>query len=235
MERAAIVVAIIVFVSAAASFFLIATTQQPKGITTGTAATLRESPHEFVSEHLEAFGRRDVAMLLNNYEGDAELVWSGESGGLAGRYRGVNTIRAFLTTVLTNSDKVVLRQAGMNSSLMGDGTSRVEYELEIEGHNSIIGRFVGRAYAVYVLKQTSEGWRIKLENWDFREFEAEGQGATVFPQWSALYSRRADIVHDSVKDFFWNLSLLAPYVFAALILGLALSIFFSAGVLRKPR
>ncbi|MEM4303075.1 MAG: hypothetical protein QW470_07665 [Candidatus Caldarchaeum sp.] len=185
-------------------------------------------PFEFISMHLETFGRRDVALILNNYAGDAEVVWSGESGGLAGRYRGVNAIRAFFTTVLTNSDEVELKAIDTSGSVSQDGTAKINSHITIRGHNAIIGEFSGEALATYLLTQTPNGWRIKLESWDFKRFDAEGPGSTVFPQWAALHGRRTgQPAHDPVKGLFWSLSEVSPFIIALAALVVIVGVFVS--------
>ncbi|MEM0443663.1 MAG: hypothetical protein QXS57_07380 [Candidatus Caldarchaeum sp.] len=212
----ALAIGIAVVFAAAAAFFLL-----PRQRTADTGDGQSDLPLEFVQMHLETFGRRDVALILNNYAGDAEVVWSGESGGLTGRYRGFHAIRAFLTVVLTNSDRVELRAVDVSGKVLQDGSVEIKSLINVSGHNAIIGAFEGDARATYILAQTPEGWRIKLEAWDFNRFDAEGAGATVFPQWAALYGSRKTLSPDPVKDFFWRISDLAPMALAAVFAAMA--------------
>jgi hypothetical protein len=198
--------------------------QTPAGEKNTSGQTI--TPLEYVSKHLETFERRDVALILNNYAGDAEVVWTGESGGLAGRYRGLGAIRTFLTTVLTNSDKVELKSVEMDGRIEDEGRALVTSRIMIRGHNSIIGEFEGEANAKYVLTLTSDGWRIKTESWDFRKFKAEGPGSTAFPQWAALYGRRSKVYGiDPVKDLFWSISDYSPIVIVLAAAGIAAYLF----------
>ncbi len=126
---------------------------------------------------------------------------------MAGRYRGLGAIRTFLTTVLTNSDKVELTLVEMDGRIEIEGKALMTTKITIRGHNSIIGEFEGEASATYILTQTQEGWRIKTESWDFKNFNAEGPGSTAFPQWAVLYGKRSKVPNEgSVKDLFWNVS-----------------------------
>jgi len=217
--------AAIVFAMTAAAFSVVlffSQTPDGEGKTTGQTAT----PFEFVLKHLETFGRRDVALILNNYAGDAEIVWTGESGGLAGRYRGLGAIRTFLTTVLTYTDNVELESVEIDGRIEDEGRVLVTSKITIRGHNSIIGEFEGEAHATYILTQTRDGWRIKTESWDFRKFNAEGQGSTAFPQWAALYSRRSKVYGiDPVKDLFWSISEYTPLVIVLTATGVAVYFF----------
>lgn len=216
----------LVFVAAAlaavAAFFMFS--QTPSSQTTTVQAEL---PLDFVSTHLETFSRRDVALILNNYAGDAEVVWSGESGGLSGRYRGIHAIRAFLTVVLTNSEKVELSPVNLSGKVLEEGSAELKSIIKIRGYNAIIGNFEGEAQATYLLRKTPEGWRIRLESWDFSKFESEGRGATVFPQWSMLYSRKTTTANDPLKDFIWRLSEFTPLAVAALFVGFAAALYAS--------
>ena len=218
--------AIVTIAITAVVFFAAQTFSQTPAEEKGNATYKATPPFEFVSKHLETFGRRDVALILNNYAGDAEIVWTGESGGLAGRYRGLGAIRTFLTTVLTNSDKVELTLVEMDGRIENEGKALMTTKITIRGHNSIIGEFEGEASATYILTQTEEGWRIKTESWDFKNFNAEGQGATAFPQWAALYSRRSKVYGiDPVKDLFWSVSEYSRLIIVLTATGVAVYFF----------
>jgi len=222
-----VVIVIVAVCSAVLSLALIFTAQNRENVAGPDKSNVIAAPDPigFVLEHLSKYQERNVASLLNDYLPNGAIVWSGESGGLSGTYRGFNAIRTFLSTVLTSSERVNITIIEGPSVKWSDSKSAtVSIGIRVSGTSYIIGRFEGVASVHCELIMTDNGWKISSEKWHYSEFTSESQGATTFPQWSLLKSGTTTASRrDELKEMIYNLSVM----FAVLVASFAVAATYS--------
>jgi hypothetical protein len=229
-RKASLLIGVIVIVAvclAVISLALTFTAQNRENIAGSGKSNVIAAPDPigFALEHLSKYQERNVASLLNDYLPNGAIVWSGESGGLSGTYRGFNAIRTFLSTVLTSSERVNITIVQGPSVKWSDSKSAiVSIGIRVSGTSYIIGRFEGEASVHCELIVTDNGWKISSEKWHYSKFTSESQGATTFPQWSLLKSgTTADSGRDELKEMIYNLSV----PFAVLVASFAVAAMYS--------
>jgi len=221
------VIVIVAVCSAVLSLALIFTAQNRENIVGSGELHVIAAPDPigFALEHLSKYQERNVASLLNDYLPNGAIVWSGESGGLSGTYRGINVIRTFLSTMLTSSERVNITVIeGPSVRWSDDKSATVSIGIRVSGSNYVIGRFDGEASVHCELIMTDDGWKISLEKWHYSKFTSESPGATTFPQWSLLrIGTTIESRRDELKEVIYNLSV----PFAILVASFAVAAMYS--------
>ncbi len=213
---AAVIAAIIVL--GAAFFFL---SQQPAtstGTNTGRTTTsstssgsIQASPPPGVGvafgQHFNEMAARDIPTLLTDYQDNAVVSWSGNTGGLGGVYNGVGNIRLLYSAALSTANTISLSPTNVRKFNNSATQVTVNSTITMKGTSKILGDFNGTITSSIVYTYTNGGWKIITENWDFKVFNyASAGGSTTFPEWQKVgppisTHRGPDWLHNFAWDY----------------------------------
>lgn len=199
-----------------------ATTSKTTTTSATTQTTLTINPAQIRSvfdDHLNKISARDIPVLLNDYEPNAVVTWTGNTAGLGGNYSGTGNIRLLYAAALSTAQKITLTPTNYTQSVVAPDRVLVSTTLNMSGSSQILGPFNGTIVAKIVFTYDNGAWKIINEAWDYKVFNvSQSGGATTFPEWQKVgppvpQRRGPDWLHDFVWDYGGPLTAMIIYAY----------------------
>ena len=132
------------------------------------------------SEHLLHFSSRETFAVTNDFQDGAQMVWTGDTGGLfGGNYTGLRAINEVFEGFLGSTTSLSMVNETWTLAPTGAESAVVYSTLNFTGQNNVWGDFdgqvVGRDYYV-----AADGWQISQEFWNFTSFYEQYPMSTMF-------------------------------------------------------
>jgi len=147
---------------------------------TATATTTVTYPPPLmpaVSEWFNDFQHRDVTDLGNLYAQNATVVWTGQTNGLAGTYKGAGNIRILYGSTLGKDTSISASMGNYSEKAISASDTRATFSLEMNESNPYAGPTSSPATVISDVVVTQEWkynatgaaaqWEIEEESWNF--------------------------------------------------------------------
>jgi hypothetical protein len=122
------------------------------------------------ADHLMQVEARNVTALVDGYESNATLEWTGAEAAGTGNYSGSTAINAMLTSFLMTK-LVSFSLSNPSQSIVANNESVVvNSTFDFQGYSSVVGIVSGRVVAQDVYEHTGGSWLIARETWNFTQF-----------------------------------------------------------------
>jgi WD40 repeat protein len=125
---------------------------------------------------MRVLASRNASAIVRQFEGNANVTWTGRASGLTGLYVGADTIGLLLNaSFLSRSTSFAIANATQEILAVSDRSATVNSSFDFTGQSPIYGNFNGtvRAQDSLVYSATSGGWLISQEIWNFTTFNAQ--------------------------------------------------------------
>jgi hypothetical protein len=160
-----------------------------------------------VNQLINDLNTRNVAGLITLYSPNAVDVWSGNTGGLSGRY-GTDRIKLIYATTIGKSNSTTANIVLYAEKGISPTETNTTYLLSMVSYSPVAGRVNARVNVTEQWDWWSTGWQITKENWFYTYYNASymnnGLGSsTTFPQWGyMLKGGNPNLVPE--KSFEWH-------------------------------
>lgn len=124
--------------------------------------------------HLFAMEKTQVSVaesaVLQAYEPNATMVFSGNTQGLGGTYEGTSNIGLVLHTWIEPASTLNITVKSFSYALNSNGTAEIGAALGFVGYSHINGNFSGSVSASYDYVYHNGSWLISQEDWNFERY-----------------------------------------------------------------
>lgn len=119
---------------------------------------------------------RNVSAQLSQYEGNADVTWTGQASGLAGNYVGALDIETLMkSSFVTRASSFAIGNVTQRTVARASDTATVNSSFTFVGRSDIEGNFSGAISAqdLLVYSRTSGAWLISRETWNFLSYSVQ--------------------------------------------------------------
>ena len=237
-------VAVFLVIGLAVGYLFLTQTPAPPPVpaaTSSTTASTGASPppstsvKTAVEQWVSDFNARDGEGLGNFYTQESTVVWSGNAAGLAGTYTGRQNILILFGSSIGKTNTLNVSISDYAEKATSQDAANVTMIISFDGYSTVVGTLNGTVQATQEWQDSSAGWQIVKENWNYQTFIVQYPvSATTFPQWGALKTgQNPNLV--SEKSFEWHAGpWVAASVYAALFAVLAIGVIRYRGGSRSP-
>jgi len=128
------------------------------------------------AEHMLSLGSRNVSALVSQYEGDANITWTGQASGLAGTYIGKGPIGVLLGQFFeTYANTFTIANVTQTIAVTPSNLAAVNSTFGFTGWGERWGNTSGAVSAqdYYTYSTTNGAWLISKETWTFLSFDVQ--------------------------------------------------------------
>jgi hypothetical protein len=118
-------------------------------------------------------GSRNVSAIVSQYEGNATVIWTGNTLGIGGTYIGTKNIGLALSAFLGAVSSFIIGNETQTIATASDDSVVVNSSFSFAGESAdFFGPFNGTVSAQdsYTHSAASGAWLISRETWDFLSF-----------------------------------------------------------------
>jgi hypothetical protein len=223
VSKLAVPVALIVILVAAGAFVfftrssLTSSSTQSSNSSALPTITVRTAVNQFVQQ----INNRSIEGVLTFYTPTSLVVWSGNTGGLVGKYNGAGNIRLIYAASVGKTTKISANVSNFAENLFSPTHENATFVIGMHANSTTAGIVNATVLVSQEWNWGNGGWQIARENWNYKFFDASfldaQQGsATTFPQWGVMkIGGNPNLV--SEKSFEWQAgSFVAAAVYAFL-------------------
>jgi hypothetical protein len=169
-----------------------------------------------VNQLIQDLNDRNVDGVITFYGPSAVDVWSGETGGLSGKYTGDDNIRLIYATTVGKSTALDANVSNYAEKTFSPTNVNATFVITMLANSPVAGKVNATIDVTQEWNWGNGGWQISKENWayayyDSSQIDAGIPSATTFPQWGyMLKGGNPNLV--SEKSFEWHAG---PYVAAS--------------------
>ena len=146
------------------------------GTKTATVTVTTSDAYEQVANvyanHLLQFSARDKTALVDGYESNATMEWTGAEAAGTGNFSGSTDIgiklKSFTGKLINFSLSDEYQSMRVNGSV-----SVVNSKLDFQGYSSVVGGVNGTIVAQDVYVHVGSSWLIARETWNFTQFNEQ--------------------------------------------------------------
>lgn len=165
--------------------------------------------------------------MLTQYESNAVVVWSGNTGGLGGTYTGTGEIQILYAGALASAKTIALSIENYTATAIDSTHVNTSFAMHMNGTSPILGNITGHILVQITWANNGTAWNIQDESWNYVVFDTTvSGGATTFPQWHTP-SRESP---DAFKNFVFHIGgpayALVIFGYAAVLVALLLAFMF---------
>jgi hypothetical protein len=209
VSKLAVPVALIVILVAAGAFvfFTRSTTSsstQSSNSSSLPTITVRTAVNQFVQE----INNRSIEGVLTFYTPSSLVVWSGNTGGLVGKYNGAGNIRLIYAASVGKTTQISANVSNFAENVFSPTHENATFVIGMHANSTTAGIVNATVLVSQEWNWGGGGWQIARENWNYKFFDASfldaQQGsATTFPQWGVMkMGGNPNLV--SEKSFEWQ-------------------------------
>jgi outer membrane protein assembly factor BamB len=154
----------------------ITTTQSPTLPLAITDPSVEAGVGSAFHDHIQLVASRNVPALLEEYQQNATVTWTGDSAGFGGSYNGTTSIEFNFKTTLGDwfAPTFAVRTENQSIIATGDTSAQVDSEFVFNGTSNIMGKYGGSILSKdYYVYQDAAGWLISHEIWNFTGFDVQ--------------------------------------------------------------
>jgi hypothetical protein len=223
VSKLAVPVALIVILVAAGAFVfftrssLTSSSTQSSNSSALPTITVRTAVNQFVQQ----INNRSIEGVLTFYTPTSLVVWSGNTGGLVGKYNGAGNIRLIYAASVGKTTKISTNVSNFAENIFSPTHENATFVIGMHANSTTVGTVNATVLVSQEWNWGNGGWQIARENWNYKFFDASfldaQQGsATTFPQWGVMkIGGNPNLV--SEKSFEWQAgSFVAAGVYAFL-------------------
>jgi hypothetical protein len=162
-----------------------------------------------VNNFVQNLNSRNVDGVVTFYGPGAVVHWSGNTGGLSGRYVGTNDIRLVYATTVGKSTMLVANVSYYAEHMLSPTRVNATFQIGMLANSTGAGVVSARINASQAWSWGSGGWQISKEDWNYVHYDSSlidaglPHTSTTFPQWSVMKAGgNPDLV--SEKSFEWH-------------------------------
>jgi hypothetical protein len=216
VSKLAVPVALVVIlvVAGAYVFFIGNSTTVPTSTGTSTPTV---SVHTAVNQLVQDVNDRNVDGVATFYNQNSLAIWSGNTGGLSGRYSGAGNIKLIYATTVGKTTKMNANVSNYAEKPFSPTHINATYVIGMLANSTVAGILTATISVSEEWNWGGGGWQISRENWAYNYFDSttidlnKGGDPTTFPQWGVMrVGGNPDLV--SEKSFEWHAG---PYLAAA--------------------
>jgi hypothetical protein len=169
-----------------------------------------------VDQLVQDLNNRNVDGLVTFYGPNAVDIWFGNTGGLSGRYTGLEQIRLIYATSVGKTTTLDANVSDYAQDAFSPTNVNTTFVMNMRGNSTVAGILTAKVDVSQEWNWGNSGWQISKENWNYVLFDASfidaNKGSsTTFPQWAAMrMGANPNLV--SEKSFEWHAG---PYVAAS--------------------
>jgi hypothetical protein len=224
-KLAPLVVLVVILVAAGAYVFLSSRSTPPSSTTTRSSSSPPTPVQSAVDEYVQDLNDRSVNGLASFYTPSSVVLWSGELGGLQGRYIGTQQIMLLYGASIGKTTAMNATASNYTQIALSPTVENATYDLVLHANSTVAGVLNAAINVVQEWSWANDGWQISKESWAYTLFYSsqltnELGTPTTFPQWGyELKGGNPNLV--SEKNFEWHAG---PYIAAsvyAFLLGVA--------------
>ena len=153
------------------------TSSAGKASTTSTTTSTVSLINSTFADHMRLLASRNTSAMIGQYEGNASIIWTGETSGLGGIYNGTQDIVQLFNTNFFGPKAITLTIGNVTQTILAaSGESAVvNSSFSFLGESSLQGNFSGSVSAMdtYVYSAASGSWLISQETWDFHNYNVQ--------------------------------------------------------------
>ncbi len=216
VSKLAVALAIIVILAVAGVYAFF-----PRGSTTPASSSSVSSPSISVStavnKMLQNFNDRNVDGMASFYTPSSIDVWSGDLGGLQGKYTGASDIKLLYATTVGKSTSLDANISNYAEERFSPTSINTTFVISMLANSTVAGIVSATIDVRQAWNWGSAGWQISKENWAYTHFYSSyisagiPSEATTFPQWRVMEAGgNPNLV--SEKSFEWHVG---PYLAAS--------------------
>ena len=148
--------------------------------TTSTTSTSRSAADMVASafaNHMNGLASRNVQAVVSQFEGNANVTWTGRANGLTGLYVGTTDIGLLLNAFLGKATFLAFANETQQIAVASSRLATVNSSFSFSGQSSTFGNFSGavRAQDSLAYTATTGEWLISQEIWNFSSFNVQFQ------------------------------------------------------------
>ena len=215
-KLAPLVVLVIVLLGAGAYVFLSSRSTSPPSAT-GRASSSSQTPvRDAVDQYVQDLNDRSVNALASFYTPNSVVLWSGELGGLQGRYIGAQQIILLYGASIGKTTAMNATTSNYSQIALSPTVVNASFNLVLHANSTVAGVLNAAINVVQEWSWANDGWQISKETWAYTLFyssqlTSELGTPTTFPQWGyELKGGNPNLV--SEKSFEWHAG---PYIAAS--------------------
>ncbi len=213
VAKLAVPIALVVVLAVAGAYLL---TRGGPSPTSTSSTSPNVSLQTVVTQMVQDVNQRTVDGLTNFYTQTSVVRWSGNTGGLSGRYVGTDDIRLIYATTVGKTTQMSVTSGGYSEKPLSPTDINATFVMNMTAKSPTVGDLNATIHVTQEWQWGAGGWQISRENWAYTSFSAslfnaQFPPATTFPQWSySLRGGNPNLV--SEKSFEWHAG---PYVAAS--------------------
>jgi hypothetical protein len=204
----------IILLAVGAYIFLSSRSTSPPS-STGRGSSSPTPVRDAVDEYVQDLNDRSVNALSSFYTSNSVVLWSGELGGLQGRYVGTQQITLLYGASIGKTTEMNATTSNYTQIAQSPTLVNASFNLVLHANSTVAGVLNAAINVVQEWSWANDGWQISKETWAYTLFyssqlTAELGTPTTFPQWGyELKGGNPNLV--SEKSFEWHAG---PYVAA---------------------
>jgi hypothetical protein len=180
LVAAAIVIAGLVIATGIAllpSFIGSGSVSSSSGFSTATSAGSSNSTTKLVAsafaDHMQLIASRNVSAIINQYETNDNVTWTGNAPGLKGLYSGVDDTSTLFRYFLGHASSFLVGNVTEATVIQSAISAVVNSSFSFRGQSTVWGNFSGSVAAedFFVFSPTTGAWMISQEIWNFHSLE----------------------------------------------------------------
>ncbi len=222
VSKLAVPIALVVVLAVAGAYVLLSrgstTSSQSSSASSLPTVTLRSA----VNELFQDINARNVDGMVSLYSQNAVEVWSGNTGGLVGKYTPVGNIRLLYATTVGKSSTMDANISNYAQDALSATDVNATFMVRMLANSTVAGIVNATIEVSQNWNWGSAGWQINKENWAYTYYDSSYIDAgipssTTFPQWGVMEKGgNPNLV--SEKSFEWHIGpYLAASVYAFLV------------------
>ncbi len=215
-KLAPLVVLIVIILAAGAYVFLSSRSTSPPSTSALGSSSAPTPVQGAVDEYVQDINNRSVDGLVNFYNSNSVVHWSGELGGLQGIYSGSQNIRLLYGASVGKTTQMEANASNYAQDVFSPTNVNTTFNLALHANSTVAGVLNAAIEVSQEWNWGNGGWQISKENWAYTLFyssllTAELGTPTTFPQWGyELKGGNPNLV--SEKSFEWHAG---PYIAAS--------------------
>jgi hypothetical protein len=235
ISKMAIPVALIVILAAAGGLFFLARSPTTSTSSQSIATSLPPTPlRTTVNQLIQDVNNRNVDGLVTFYSPNSVVVWSGNTGGLVGKYSGPQNVRLIYAASVGKTTTMDANVSNYAEDVFSPTHVNATFAIFMLANSTTAGMLNATVNVSQEWNWGNAGWQISKENWAYKFFyasflSANLGSATTFPQWGFMKAGgNPNLV--SEKSFEWHAG---PFVAAGVYAFLFSVVFVLAARLRS--
>ena len=174
LSKLAVPVALIVILVAAGAFVfftrssMTSSSTQSSNTSTLPTITVRTAVNQFVQE----INNRSVEGVLTFYGPTSLVVWSGNTGGLVGKYNGAGNIRLIYAASIGKTTKISANVSSYVENPSSATHANATYVIGMHANSTTAGVVNATVLVSQEWNWGNGGWQIARENWNYKFFDA---------------------------------------------------------------